>query len=97
VADNRLVLHAKLIARDALRRTPAGVPVVSFRVAHESEQPEAGVARKTAFELDCVIIGKEAERMTAAPGANLRLGGFLAPRSKSSTRLVLHVNEFDIE
>lgn len=97
MAANRLVLQAKLLSVDDLRRTPAGIAVLSFRVAHESEQIEAGVPRKTAFELDCVMLGRDAERMSAAPGSQLQLTGFLATRSRMSTRLVLHVNEFAIK
>jgi len=97
VAANRLVLQAKLLSVDELRRTPAGIAVLSFRVAHESEQIEAGVPRKTAFELDCVILGRDAERMSVAPGSELQLTGFLATRSRMSTRPVLHVNEFAIK
>ena len=97
MAANRLVLHVKLLSRDELRRTPAGLPVLEFRVGHDSEQIESGMARKTTFELDCVIVGLEAERMKAAPGTELKLTGFLATPSKMSTRLVLHVNEFEIK
>lgn len=93
---NRLVLHARLKSKDELRRTPAGIPVLSFRVEHESEQIEAGIARRTAFELDCVLVGRDAERMTALPGADLRLTGFLAPRSRLSRSLVFHINEFEL-
>jgi primosomal replication protein N len=97
LAANRLVLQAKLLSCDELRRTPAGLPVLEFRVSHDSEQIESGMARKTAFELDCVIVGREAERLKAAPGTELKLTGFLATRSKMSSRLVLHVNEFEIK
>jgi primosomal replication protein N len=95
VADNRLVLLAKLKSREELRRTPAGVPVLSFRVEHESEQMEAGSPRRTAFELDCVLVGAQAERMRAAPGERLKLTGFLTARSRLSRLLVFHVNEFE--
>jgi len=97
VAANRLVLQAKLLTADELRRTPAGLPVLEFRVEHDSEQIESGAARRTAFELDCVIVGPPAERMKAPPGTELKLTGFLATRSRMSTRLVLHVNEFEIK
>jgi primosomal replication protein N len=96
VEANRLVLQAKLKSKDELRRTPAGTPVMSFRVEHESDQVEAGLARKTAFELDCVLVGNDAERMTAEPGASLKLQGFLAARSRMSQLLIFHVNEFEM-
>jgi primosomal replication protein N len=97
VAANRLVLEAKLVSVEELRRSPAGVAVLAFRVMHESEQVEAGLPRGTAFELDCVIVGRDAERLHAAPGSELKLTGFLATRSRMSSRLVLHVNEFEIK
>ena len=95
MSENRLVLLAKLKSKDELRRTPAGVAVLSFRVEHESEQVEAGVPRKSAFELDCVLVGADAERMRAMPGERLKLKGFLAARSRLSRLLVFHVNEFE--
>ena len=96
MGENRLELLAKLKSREELRRTPAGVPVLSFRVEHESEQIEGGSPRRTAFELECVLIGAQAERMRAAPGERVRLRGFLAARSRMSRLLVFHVNEFEL-
>jgi primosomal replication protein N len=94
VAGNRFALVAKIVSRDELRHTPAGVPLLAFRVAHESEQVEAGVARRAAFEIDCILLGEGAQRMNAAAGASVTLRGFLAARSKLSRQLVFHVNEF---
>ena len=45
ILDNQFVLSGKLIELDALRYTPAGIPVVNFRLSHESEQIEAGAKR----------------------------------------------------
>jgi len=97
VEGNRLVLHARLKSKDELRRTPAGIPVISFCVEHESEQLEGGLSRRAVFEIDCVLVGNEAERMTATPGSALRLKGFLAARGRLSRLLVFHVNEFELK
>ncbi len=93
-AGNRLTLTCQLAARDALRYTPAGVPVVSFTVAHASRQLEAGAERGVALELACVAVEDAARTIAAAPlGIALELAGFLAPKAKTRRQLVLHVTE----
>jgi primosomal replication protein N len=93
---NRLTLACQLAARDVLRHTPAGVPIVSFTVVHASRQFEAGAEREVALELACVAVEDEAKAIAAAPlGIGLRLGGFLAPRTRSGRQLVLHATEIE--
>ena len=41
----------RLIELDALRYTPAGIPVVNFRLRHASEQIEAGAQRASEREV----------------------------------------------
>lgn len=85
-------LSGRLIERDALRRTPAGVPVLEFQLAHTSTQTEAEIARKVECEVSCVAIGRPAQVLaTAKPGDALTLSGFLAPRSLKQRSLKLHV------
>jgi primosomal replication protein N len=87
-----------VIAREELRYTPAGVPVLNFRLAHRSQQTEAKHARAVELEALAVAIGEVAQRLAALPeGQRLTLTGFLANRSRRSTQVVLHVNEFEIE
>jgi len=64
---NQLTLAGTLVARDALRYTPAGVPIVSFRVAHASQQSEAGAARQVEMEMACVAVEERARLIAAAP------------------------------
>jgi primosomal replication protein N len=91
---NRLTLACQLAARDALRYTPAGVPIVRFTVAHASRQLEAGAERGVELELACVAVEEAAKVIAAAPlGIGLRLAGFLAPKAKAGRQLVLHVTE----
>ena len=94
--SNRLTLSGELAARNALRYTPAGVPVLTFSVAHQSRQSEAGADRDVGIEMACVAVEDEARAIAAAPlGIGLKLAGFLAPKGKHSRQLVLHVNEIE--
>lgn len=98
---NELRLTASIVERDALRYTPAGVPVIDFRLSHVSEQIEAGTARQVEFEAYAKAIGEASRRILSAPmGVEFEFGGFLAPRSKLSKALVFHVtgiNASDLE
>ncbi|MGH8677776.1 MAG: primosomal replication protein N [Burkholderiales bacterium] len=95
---NRLVLQARLIQKEQLRRTPAGVAVLTFSVEHRSSQPEAGRARDVSLEMECVALGDTAESLARlAAGGELELSGFVAARSRKSRMLVLHVCEFDLK
>ena len=96
ITTNELTLAGRLAARDAVRYTPAGVPVLSFSVEHESRQPEAGADREVRIEVTCVAFEAEAKAVAAAPlGIGLKLGGFVAPKSRHSRQLALHVNEIE--
>jgi len=91
-SSNRLALAGYLAARDALRFTPAGVPVVNFRVGHASRQVEAGAEREVQLEIACLAVEDEAKALAAAPlGIGLKLVGFLAPKGKLGRQVVLHV------
>jgi len=94
--DNRLMLCGRLAARNALRYTPAGVPILAFSLSHESRQDEAGAARDVVLEIACVAVEAAAKMLAAAPlGIGVRLGGFLAPKGRQSRQVVLHVNEIE--
>lgn len=72
--------------------TPAGVPVSEVRLQCRSEVVEAGMARALDFGVDAVGLGTMARELQAADlGSELELEGFLAPRSRRSVKLVLHV------
>ena len=95
-ALNRIELTGSVVAMDAMRYTPAGIPVVEFRLSHESTQPEAGRPRTVAIEALARAAGPAAKALSnAAPGARVRVAGFLAPKGKSRTQLLLIVNEFE--
>ena len=79
-----------------LRYTPAGVPVVEFRLKHESEREEAGTKRKVNAELDAIAFEAQARLLAAsAMGRPVRAEGFLSAKSKHSAKPVLHVTNIE--
>lgn len=93
---NRCALSGLLLERGSLRYTPAGVPVVEFRVGHASEQIEAGKPRRVECELACVAVGPSALLLKeSAPGASMTVSGFLAARSLKQKTPVLHVTAIE--
>ena len=84
----------------ALRHTPAGVPVVEFRLKHESERAEAGAKRQVHAEIDAIAFEAQARLLaagsaTAALGRPLKASGFLCAKSRRSTKPVLHVTDIE--
>ena len=95
---NQVRLGGTVVAREALRHTPAGVPILTFTLKHESMQVEGTVPRQVGFEIEAMAMGDVAQAMSALQaGQKVRLVGFLASRSRLSTRVVLHVNQFEFE
>jgi len=70
--------------------------VIECRIAHASEQLEAGDLRRVECELACVAVGPPALLLkAAAPGATVTLSGFLAARSLKQKSPVLHVTAIE--
>jgi primosomal replication protein N len=91
---NRLALCGQIAERDELRYTPAGIPVVNFRLEHGSEQVEAGMQRQIQCEVNCIALDELAKRISGlSVGTAVKVEGFLSRKSRMSTQLVLHVNE----
>jgi len=93
---NRVSVSASLTEREALRYTPAGVPVVQFKVVHRSVQAQPLGDRVLELELSVLATELMARRMDQVPlGSELLLHGFLAPRRRNSAALVLHLTGFE--
>lgn len=93
---NLAQLSGYLQERGALRRTPAGIPVLEFSLTHESIQIESEVERKVHCEMNCVAIGSQAQLLaTIKPGDELKVSGFLAARSLKRRMPILHVNTIE--
>ena len=98
IQPNRVHLGGQVAAREPLRYSPAGVPIATLQLLHESRQSEGGAPRQALLEIEIVAIGEVATRLAAVlPGQRLTATGFLAKRSRRSRRVVLHVNEFEID
>ncbi len=93
---NELRLEARVAEVLPLRRTPAGVPIASCVLAHESKQVEAGVTRDVSVEMQALVVGDLAAVLAAAaPGAARRVTGFIAAKSLRSRSPVLHLNTIE--
>jgi len=95
-SKNQLCLDVVLMGREAVRYTPSGVPVVSLQLSHRSGVLEGNLPRVIEFDIDAMALGTVVNRLQQEPlGSGLRCWGFLALKQKSSTRLVVHVTEFE--
>ena len=78
-----------------MRHTPAGIPIVTARLLHQSEQIEAGVARQVECDIAALAAGEIATRFEQlALGQMQRFTGFLARKSRHSKSLVFHIIDF---
>ena len=69
---------------------------LNFRIAHASEQIEAGLPRKVECELQGVALGQTALLLKGTkPGDGVRLTGFLAAKSIQSMQPMLHVERIE--
>ena len=95
-AQNRIRITGTVTAIDAVRYTPAGIPIVELKLSHESNQTEAGRARQVAIEVMVLAAGEAAAKLARSPlGARIAVTGFLAHKGRSRTQLILHINEFE--
>ncbi|MEQ1667149.1 MAG: primosomal replication protein N [Sulfuriferula sp.] len=89
---NRVELSGILTQRDALRYTPAGLPLIECRILHESQQIEAGLTRQVKVEVAALAVGELAQQLSqVALAQTLSVSGFLAQKSQKSSHIVLHI------
>ena len=80
--QNRLLLTATVEREEALRVTPAGVPVLEVWLRHQSRQTEAGIERDVACEIQAVIAGEKARQLSGRlSGCQIEAQGFVCQRS----------------
>lgn len=93
---NQFQLVACIAERDILRYTPAGLPIVTAKLLHSSQQTEAGIVRQIEFDIPALAAGEIAGKFNhAALGEIFQFTGFLARKSRNSRTLVFHI--LDIE
>ena len=94
---NQFQFIANIAERDVLRYTPAGIPIVSAKLLHSSQQVEAGVPRLVEFEVAAQAAGEISGRFNHAElGGTFQFTGFLARKSRNSKSLVFHIVDFEI-
>lgn len=95
-AVNSFRLHGRLLESDALRQTPAGVPVLRGCLEHLSQQIENGASREVRLEMNFVLLGDQARLLAASPlGTTFIAQGFMAARSAKSKQAVMHINSIE--
>ena len=82
---------------EPLRHTPAGLPVVQFKLAHRSRQIEAGSERQVECEVNCIALGETANWLSRlAAGVQIKASGFLNRKHRLSAQLVLHATQTEL-
>ena len=94
---NAVSLTGTIAAMEPLRHTPAGIPLLAFRLAHTSQQVEAGVQRQVECEVSCVALAQAATELARVrAGSELKVNGFLNRKNRMSAQLVLHATSTEI-
>jgi primosomal replication protein N len=92
VETNAVALSGELAAIEPLRHTPAGIPLVNFKLLHKSRQVEGGYKRQVDCEIVGVALGEIAMAMSRMPqGRLVSVEGFLNRKNRMSAQLILHV------
>jgi primosomal replication protein N len=94
-SSNRCLIAARLIRQGRTRYTPAGLQVRELGFQFTGSVVEAGFERQLDYEFDAIAVGDVAGRLAqVALGTDLVLNGFLAPTSRRSKRIRLHITEY---
>ena len=94
---NAVTLTGTLAEVEPLRHTPAGLPLLQFKLAHKSMQIEAGFKRQVECEVNCVALGELAHVLAkSTAGAGVSVTGFLNRKNRLSAQLVLHATQTEL-
>jgi primosomal replication protein N len=79
-----------------MRYSPAGIPIISAKLIHESEQVEAGISRRVEFEMAALAAGQIAQQLEQEKLGNMfRFTGFLARKNRNSRSLIFHLTALE--
>ncbi|RJX30939.1 MAG: primosomal replication protein N [Oxalobacter sp.] len=93
--ENQLQLLARIVERETLRYTPAGIPIVTAKLLHSSTQVEAGIERLIEFEIPAIASGEIAGKFNKAEMSEThQFNGFMARKNRNSKSLVFHIIDF---
>jgi primosomal replication protein N len=91
---NQLQLTASVVEREPVRYTPAGVPIASCTLHHQTEVVEAGIVRQIELTMPAVAAGEVSGKLESCQmGVQTRFTGFLAKKSRNARTLVFHITE----
>jgi len=96
-SSNLLTLTASLIAKDAIRYTPAALPVIHCQLHHDGEAYEANQMRQIQMSVEAIAIGeisKDLEQMEL--GTSAVFEGFLTQKTLRNERLVFHITKIEL-
>lgn len=94
---NQVQLSGVLFSKEAVRYTPAGFEVFEGTFHHRTRLMEGVQERTVEFDFPAVAYRDVASQLNAlSRGQKIRIRGFFAPRSMRSTRLIVHITEFNL-
>lgn len=94
---NQLKVVAAVVEKSVLRYTPAGIPIATATLVHDSKQEQAGGQRQVEFEIPAIAAGEISKRfLDIELGAAMLFTGFLARKNRNSKSIVFHVTEFEV-
>jgi primosomal replication protein N len=94
VESNEIALSGELTTIEPLRYTPAGIPLLGFKLMHRSRQTEAGLKRQVECEMGGVAMAEVALAMSRLkPGQAVKVSGFVNRKNRMSTQLILHATD----
>lgn len=94
---NQFEVVASITEKSVLRYTPAGIPIATGILTHNSQQVQAGSQRQVEFEISAIAAGDISKRfLDVELGTSLLFTGFIARKNRNSKSLVFHVTDFQI-
>jgi len=93
---NQLTVVAQLVEKSVLRYTPAGIPIATVALKHDSKQMHAGAERLVEFEINAIAAGEISSQMLEIELGEFReFKGFLARKNRNSKSIVFHVTHIE--
>jgi len=95
---NHFTLTASLVSKDAIRFTPAGLPVMHCQLHYVGEVSEVDMPRQIQMSVEAIAIGpiqRTLEQMNL--GSMAVFEGFLAPKTLRNQRLVFHITHIQLK
>lgn len=94
---NQVVIDGVIAVKEPLRYSPAGIPILKFRLEHQSTQIEADSEFKVQLQLEVWMNGEAALKVNQLnQGTPIMLKGFLSQHHQGSTLTVLRAEQYKL-